>query len=178
MIKTIKICISILFFSTLLVSCNNNDDSSNPGEQDVFLGCCSPDPVFGENVDNLDQSAGAIIVDNLFTPNGDGINDIFSVQNIELYNNHTVTIYDNNENIIFESTDYGAFPEYFPSEQQNGNLPYADGTYKYKIVVENEQTFLKSGTFCLFTNNPVLEVQNFSDCEPLADGFDPIISGN
>ena len=97
--------------------------------------------------------------------------------NINLYNNHTVTIYNSNNEVIFENTNYGEFPNYFPSEQQNGNLPYSDGTYKYKIVVENEQTFLKSGTFCLFTNNPVIE-QNFSECDPLTDSFDPIISGS
>jgi len=169
--------LTILVFAFTFMSCNDDDDNSNEMEgQDVFNGCCSPDPVFGFNVDNLDQSAGEIKVVNLFTPNGDGIFDLFEIENIELYDNHTVTIYNNDDEMIYETSDYGVAPNYFPSQQQNENSPNADGTYKYKIVVENEQTFLKSGTFCLFTNNPVIE-QNFSECDPLANGFDPIISG-
>lgn len=158
----------------LFISCGNDDN--NQENQDDFEGCCSPDPVFGDNVNNLDQTQGEIVVVNLFTPNSDGVRDTFKIHNINLYANHTVTIYNSNDEVLFESSNYGEYPNFFPSEQPNGITLYPDGTYKYKIVVENEQTFLKSGTFCLFTNNPVIE-QNFSECDPLADGFDPIISG-
>ena len=159
-------------------SCGS-DDRNNEEEPDVFLGCCSANPVFGENVDNLDQSLGVISVDNLFTPNGDGYNDLFGILNIELYDNHTVTIYNSDDQVVFESSNYGVGNDFFPLENQgeNGVDGIPDGTYKYKVVVQDEQTFFKSGTFCLFTNNSVAE-QNFSDCDPLANGFDPIISGN
>ncbi len=159
-------------------SCNNDDEKQ---EEDVFAGCCSPEPAFGSNVDNLDQSQGEIIIDNLFTPNNDGVNDLLQIDNIGLYDNHTVTIYNDNDAMVFESSNYGnSLGEYFP------NVPYGefgveglpDGTYKYKVIVENEQTFSKSGFFCMFTNNPPLETQNFSECNPLEPGeFDPLISG-
>jgi gliding motility-associated-like protein len=158
-------------------SCGDDDNNQ---EEDVFAGCCSGLTAFGDDVDNLDQSQGEIIVDNLFTPNNDGFNDRLAIENIELYDNHTVTIYNINDDVIFESNNYGSdFDELFP------NVPYdefgvdgiPDGTYKYKVVVESENVFSKSGFFCLFTNNPVIE-QNFSECDPLQpDEFDPLITG-
>ncbi|WP_026755213.1 gliding motility-associated C-terminal domain-containing protein [Sediminibacter sp. Hel_I_10] len=176
MLKQIKY-LGIIFCFITLSSCGDDDRDQLDEVQDVFEDCCSPDPVYGPNVDNLDQSAGEIAVDNLFTPNGDGYQDYLGIENIELYDNHTVSIFDFEDNLIFENAAYGTDGELFPIEAQNQSLPYPDGTYKYKIIVENEQTFLKSGTFCLFTNNPVLEEQNFSECDPLDDGFDPIITG-
>ncbi len=172
--------LAILLVSFSLMSCNDDDKSEEIEEPSAFAGCCSLDPVFGANVNNLVGLQEQIIVDNLFTPNGDGINDLLSIDNIESYENHTVTIYSNDEEVIFESTNYGeTIDDFFPVgfQGEGGIVGISDGTYKYKVVVENEQTFLKSGTFCLFTNNPVIE-QNFSECDPLADGgFDPIISG-
>ena len=162
-----------------ILSCGD-DDKDEQQEPDAFLGCCSPDPVFGANVENLDQSAGEIRVIQLFTPNGDGYNDWLNIENIDLYPNHTVTIYNLNDEVLFESNNYGnIISDFFPQGNQgeNGADLYPDGTYKYKIVVEDETVFMKSGTFCLFTNNPVVEPQNFSECDPLSMGFDPIISG-
>lgn len=177
--QTIKIITSILCFMLLITACNNSDDSNNE-EQDVFSGCCSEEPVFGSNVDNLDQSSGAIVVYNLFTPNGDAINDSFAVENIELYQNHTVTIYNLDDEVIFESTNYGnGVNNIFPigAQGENGVEGIPDGTYKYKVVVENEQTFLKSGTLCLFGDFSALETQNFSKCNPFSS-FDPTLTGH
>ena len=159
------------------------EDDNNENEEDVFAGCCSGLPAYGEDVDNLDQSQGIIVADNIFTPNSDGINDFFPIENISLYNNHVVTIYNSNDEVIFESNNYGSsFDEFFPPHAIQGEFGVEgipDGTYKYKIVVENEQTFKKSGFFCLFTNNPELEQQNFAECDPLEPGeFDPILTGN
>lgn len=159
------------------------DDDNNQEDEDVFAGCCSEEPVFGPNVDNLDQSAGGeISTSKIVTPNGDGVFDLFGVRNIENYDNHVVTIYNNDDEVVFESTDYGpSSNEWFPWMQATAafvaveGIP--DGTYKYKVVIQNEQTFKKSGTFCLFTNDPVVEQQNFSEClEP--GEFDQILTGN
>lgn len=167
----------IIIMSISLTSCGNDDNNQ---DEDVFAACCSGEPAFGPDVDNLDQSEGEIVVDNLFTPNNDAFNDRLQIENIEFYSNHIVTIYNNEDEVVFESNDYGSdLNELFP------NVPYGefgvegmpDGTYKYKVIVENEQTFSKSGFFCLFTNNPVIE-QNFAECEPLQQGeFDPILTG-
>ncbi|MDH7913170.1 gliding motility-associated C-terminal domain-containing protein [Winogradskyella sp. SYSU M77433] len=104
----------ILISVGAFISCRD-DDNNNQEEEDVFAACCSGLTAFGEDVDNLDQSQGEIVVENLFTPNGDGTNDLFGIENIGLYDNHTVTIYNMNDDVIFESTNYGSnLNEYFP----------------------------------------------------------------
>ncbi|WP_353778086.1 gliding motility-associated C-terminal domain-containing protein [Winogradskyella sp. 3972H.M.0a.05] len=166
-----KSILSLLVF-TMILSCNNNDDNQN--EQNEYFGCCSTDPVFGANVDNLDQSAGEIEVFTIVTPNNDAVNDGFGIRNIELYPNHTVTIYNSDNEQIFESTNY-AFPNNFPDHTQNnsnGNASFPNGTYRYKIVIENEETFRLSGSFCMFTF-PDPE-PDFTGCN--LGGFDPVIS--
>ena len=177
-LKQLTLYIPILLLTFTFTSCGDDDETSEV--VDVFSGCCSGLTAFGEDVDNLDQSQGEIIADNIFTPNGDGNNDYFPIENIELYNNHEVTIYSIDDEVIFQSTDYGSdFNNLFPVQTQDqfGVDGLADGTYKYKIVVENEQTFKKSGLFCLFTNNPSIE-QNFAECDPLQPGeFDQILTG-
>ncbi|WP_179020522.1 gliding motility-associated C-terminal domain-containing protein [Winogradskyella forsetii] len=178
-LKNLTICIPILLLAFTMTSCG--DDEQTPEEVDVFLGCCSEEPVFGANVDNLDQSVnGEISMADIITPNGDGINDYFGVINIQNYDNHTVTIYTSDDQVVFESNDYFGFNNIFPDgeQTQTGMANYPDGTYKYKIVIENEETFFKSGTFCLYTDNPPLEEQNFSECIEPGDPLDPFLTGN
>ena len=112
----------------------------------------------------------------IVTQNGDAYNDMFSIRNIDLYPNHTVTIYNSDNEEIFQNTDYtdilNLFPGY-PQDENNGAAGVSNGTYKYKIVIENEETFRKSGSFCVYT---------WADPEPNFDGcnlrsqFDPIIA--
>ena len=178
--KSFKNYISLLVLLTAMFSFMScEDDNNNENEEDVFAGCCSDEPVFGPNVDNLDQSQGQILVYNLFTPNGDGINDRFGIENIDLYENHTVTIYNSDDEVIFESNNYVGFGNLFPNgvQTEQGLADYPDGTYKYKIVIENEETFTKSGTFCLFGNFSGLDEQNFTGCI-YSSPADPIITGN
>ena len=49
-----------------MFSCNN-DDNEPQIVQDVYEGCCSPEPVFGPNINNLDQTLGEIKIINLFS---------------------------------------------------------------------------------------------------------------
>ena len=176
--KSLILYIPIVLLSFTFTSCGDDDETSE--EVDVFTDCCSPEPVFGANVDNLDQSVnGEISVSNIFTPNGDGVNDSFGIENIENYDNHIVTIYDIDDNIVFESNNYVGYENLFPDGELSfyGSANYPDGTYKYKIIIENEETFKESGFFCLFTNNPPIE-QNFAECDPLQPGeFDQILTG-
>ncbi|CAM1341645.1 T9SS type B sorting domain-containing protein [Tenacibaculum amylolyticum] len=163
-IKTLYLILPILL---TIISCNNKNESQQQPE--VFL-CCGANPFSSQNIDNLNQSAGEIKVIPLFTPNGDGVNDIFRIENIDFYPNNSVTLYDLNENEIFTTDNYGINNFY------GGNLNIENGTLKYKIVIENEQTFVKFGYVCVVTG--VEEGDNdFSfntECS-LTDFNDPII---
>ncbi|MBR9914092.1 MAG: hypothetical protein GYB32_04585 [Algicola sp.] len=176
MFKQIKFLIAIgLWF--MIVSCGNDDNNREEDlPQNIYEGCCSTEPVFGPNIDNLDQTAGEIEVYTIVTQNGDGINDLFSIRNIELYPNHSVTIYNAENEQIFQSTNYVNGTDFFPGypqDEDNGANGIPNGTYRYKLVIENEETYRKSGSFCVYTW--IDEAPNFEGCN-LGTEFDPIIA--
>jgi len=169
--KNIYILISIILFLFLTFSCNDSNEDSEP-ELETFL-CCGENPFENSNIDNLDQTLGEIEAFGMFTPNGDGINDHFEIQNIEFYENNTVTIYDLEDNVVFETQSYNNVDEtvYWQSSQnafkgvdQSTNAELAFGSYKYKIVIENESTFLEYGYVCFIREPEQANGINFHAC--------------
>ena len=76
------------------------------------------------------------------TPNGDGVNDYFVVNNIDLYPNNTVTIYDMTGKTLYKTRSYknnwdGSI---------NGN-PLQTGSYYYIIEFGDGKTNAKKGFF-------------------------------
>lgn len=145
-----------LFYVFFVVGCSS-DDSKN------LFDCCNseidgnvnnlPDPPDGEERQNIE-------VFNVITPNGDGINDFWIVQNLYLYPNNTVEIFNSNNKLVFSTNGYHSNGEIFPTED------ISEGTYRYKIVIENEDVFLLQGYLCVITNP-----NNFrpgSGCNPLS----------
>ncbi len=47
-----------------------------------------------------------LIVYNVFTPNGDGVNDFFVIENIERYENSYIQVFNRNGNLVFEARNY------------------------------------------------------------------------
>ncbi len=73
---------------------------------------------------------------NAFSPNGDGLNDVFFVEGLESFPNTALTVYNRWGNSVYSSKDYknnwtGTF---------NGN-PAPDGTYFYIMRLENGESF-------------------------------------
>jgi len=170
----------LLLGSILTLSCN--DDNEGEPEVETFL-CCGQNPFANSNINNLDQAFGAIEPVEFFTPNGDGYNDHFEIQNIEFYENNTVTIYDLEDNIVFETQSYNnidetVFPQNptensFIGENQITNSELEFGTYKYKIIIENEDTFLRYGYLCFIREAEQANGMGFYDC--IESPFDPIL---
>ena len=84
-------------------------------------------------------------VPNAFSPNGDGINDIFKVSD-GIYNNFVLSVYSRWGSLVFETTN--------PSEGWDGNFngePAASGTYLYRVSFENadNQPIRRTGSFIL-----------------------------
>jgi gliding motility-associated-like protein len=78
-------------------------------------------------------------VPNIFTPNGDGINDLFIVKNIETYANNSVTVFTRWGQKVYESTDYDNNMPWDGTDMQGNQL--ADGVYFYVITLDNPATF-------------------------------------
>lgn len=156
----------VLYFfliSFVNYSCSSNKDS----EQKTFL-CCGENQFQNKNIDNLDQTAGKINVINVFTPNGDGVNDCFDIENIDKYSFNNLTIYDLNDKILFTTENFG----------KKGNVScgdgYKSGTVKYKLVVENEQTFVEYGYICIVKTLDDGKVFS-TETKCIFPFFDPII---
>jgi gliding motility-associated-like protein len=91
------------------------------------------------------ELGGEITVYNAVSPNGDGKNDIFYIQYIEVLPEtraNTVTIYNRWGDVVWQTTDYNNQEQAFRGVSRNGNeLP--TGTYFFKI---DFQSGLKSKT--------------------------------
>ena len=101
-----------------------------------FNGCVS-DVVFTVDINtNCD-----VIVYNGFTPNGDGTNDFFVIDNIDKYPNNNVHIFNRWGNKLFSTSRYNNVTNNWDGKV-NGK-PVASGTYYYLIVNDNNKVLKK-----------------------------------
>jgi gliding motility-associated-like protein len=80
-------------------------------------------------------------VGNAFSPNGDGTNDFFEIQNIQYYPNNTVSIYNRWGKKLFEQSGY--------TNAWDGDSDFISGTYFYILDPGDGSASLK-GYFYVF----------------------------
>jgi gliding motility-associated-like protein len=80
----------------------------------------------------LTITSKAVLVANAFTPNGDGVNDTWDIQNITQYPNCTVEVFNRYGQKLFYSTGY---PIAWTGTKNGANLP--EGTYYYIIKLDS-----------------------------------------
>jgi gliding motility-associated-like protein len=81
-------------------------------------------------------SENALTIYNGFSPNGDGVNDFFVVEGLEVYKKHKLTIYDHFGREVFQSADY--------KNNWDGKLEgkyLMEGTYYYILDVGNDEVY-------------------------------------
>lgn len=74
----------------------------------------------------------AVSAPNIFTPNGDGINDLWNLKNISYYPGCTVNIYNRYGKSVFSSVGYGV-----PWDGRYNGAELPTGTYYYIIDLKN-----------------------------------------
>lgn len=99
---------------------------------------CSSDIVFYVDI----NASCDVIVYNGFTPNGDGVNDFFVIENIDKYPNNNVHVFNRWGNRIFSTSRYNNANNNWDGKV-NGK-PVTSGTYYYLIVNDNDK-LLKKG---------------------------------
>lgn len=84
-----------------------------------------------------------IFIPNVFTPNGDGVNDIWNIPALKAFPNHTLKLYNRYGQIIFESKNgIASWDGNYKGELQ------PTGTYAYFVDLNNGTPFFK-GTILL-----------------------------
>lgn len=81
-----------------------------------------------------------IAIPNVFTPNGDGINDLFVIKGLDSYQASKLVVTDRNGQKVFESNDY-------KNNWDGANLP--EGTYFYILYPGGDDSSYRKGTISL-----------------------------
>jgi gliding motility-associated-like protein len=103
-----------------------------------FNGCAS-NIVFTVDINsNCD-----VFVYNGFTPNGDGINDFWVIENIEKFPNNKVYIFNRWGNRIFQTTNYDNLKNRWDGKTTSGQA-LTNGTYFY-IIIDDTEKLLQKG---------------------------------
>ena len=98
-------------------------------------GKCLVDPVAMSNAIKISlnpQSQCIIEIPNAFTPNGDGINDLWDITALQAYPGCTISIYNRSGSLVYNSVNY---PKPWDGTYNGKNLPV--GTYYYVIDLKN-----------------------------------------
>jgi gliding motility-associated-like protein len=102
-----------IFSATVSGPCGMGSD------QIIVLPCANEEPT--------DSSAANVVIPNVFTPNSDGINDLFEIENLP--ENTEVIILNRWGNVVFSSTNY---QNNWDGKDSSG-MELVDGVYTYKF---------------------------------------------
>jgi gliding motility-associated-like protein len=126
--------------ASYLTNPNSFAPLAKPDETTAFVlmvvdtnGCVNVDTVI-VTVEQSDE----LLITNLFTPNGDGINDTWYIQNIERYPSNEVSVFNIYGKLIYSkkgyTNDWGGRVD---------SIPVTDGTYYYVIKLSESADILK-----------------------------------
>lgn len=87
------------------------------------------DPIMANNVDQTVQQVNPLVVPNVFTPNGDGVNDTFIIPGLDTYSDNELTIINRWGNTVYQKTNY--------KNDWDGN-GLVEGTYFYVLRAKNK----------------------------------------
>lgn len=83
---------------------------------------------------------------NILTPNGDGVNDVWVIKNIEQYPKNWIRVFSTNGKLIYSKTNYSN-----DWDCQYNGAPLAEGAYVYFIQIKPNANPIK-GTFSVLTS--------------------------
>ncbi len=96
-----------------------------------------------EVIVNASGPCGDIVIPNTFSPNGDNINDLFVIENLEGFKNVSLKIFNRWGRLLYQSDDY-------QNTWDGGNA--TDGTYFYVLFVPTASIKDYKGTITILSN--------------------------
>ena len=123
-----------------------NSNLKNPSYTYASIGTFSATLIVTSNLGCLDTSffridikADNITVYNSFSPNGDGLNDIFEIDNIDQFGGNHVYIYNRWGQLLWDGSNYDNVNVVWDGKDNKKNL-LSPGTYFYIIEVNGKKT--------------------------------------
>ncbi|MEM9324482.1 MAG: Ig-like domain-containing protein, partial [Bacteroidota bacterium] len=120
----------------------DSDNDGIPDSEEVeFIDACTIEFPDSDNDGEEDYTDADIVVYDSFTPDGDGINDTWVIEDIESFPDNTVKLFNRWGNLIYEETGYNNSTRSWDASRTNGvgfgtdRVP--DGTYFYVIDLGN-----------------------------------------
>ena len=111
---------------------NNVLDPNDTTLSEAQITFYAPDTIIA----HLEPETYAYYVPNAFTPNGDGINDLwYPLGNAIDLESYEVKVFNRWGEIVFEADD--PFTPWNGSNQNDGDQPLPDGVYAYRIMVKD-----------------------------------------
>ncbi|HTH83558.1 MAG TPA: gliding motility-associated C-terminal domain-containing protein [Mucilaginibacter sp.] len=87
------------------------------------------DPILANNIDQTVQQVYPLVVPNVFTPNGDGKNDTFTIPGLDTYSDNEIVIINRWGNTVYQKTNY-------KNDWDGSGL--VEGTYFYLLRAKNK----------------------------------------
>jgi len=109
---------------------NDLDGDGVPNDFDNAPELYNPNQEFVDN----DQNFVEIISPTFFTPNGDGKNDLWVIDELQRYPNNQVWLYDTSGNLIFNQLNYNN-----DWDGTNNAVPVPEASYLFLIDIDGDQ---------------------------------------
>jgi gliding motility-associated-like protein len=155
---------------------NGEEDTNGNGEWDEDETNASIADTDGDGINDGDELANntdplnfcdpivencpyAVTVPEAITPNEDGINDLMIIQNIELYINNTVTVFNRWGNIVYQADGYNNADIVWNGKNTKSNSQgyVPEGTYFYVLQYTDHDGNEQSLSGYIFVNSNVSE---------------------
>jgi gliding motility-associated-like protein len=107
---------------------------------EVIVKALTPDACEESEISYSEPCAALVFPPNVFTPNNDGINDVFFIGSLDLFPGSSVTIFDRWGTTVYESSDY-------KNDWDGGDVP--EGTYYYVVNVTDPSESVYKGLVTL-----------------------------
>ncbi|MBC8054923.1 MAG: gliding motility-associated C-terminal domain-containing protein [Sphingobacteriaceae bacterium] len=107
-----------------------NAEAINPGtiQNTATVSALEADPNMADNTSTDIKSITDLIIPNVFTPNGDGVNEKFEIKNLEFYKENEISIINRWGNSVYEKKNY---------ENLWDGSGLDEGTYFFVLKVKN-----------------------------------------